>query len=364
MFYGTIFSKEKRGTIMNEQTQSPINNNPKTKWYQKSFGIVLLLILFFPVGLYLMWKYSNWNKVVKIVVTVIVAIILISAMSDSKSLEDDAKDEIANIKNENNITPTTSPTTEPQTTLPRENSVYGILTKKDLTEINETLFVETRSLLEISYSTFKNKEIYQVEILTKKVPFSLSSDKDLMTEHIFDYMESDSTLVQSESATVFVYHSPSVNKDYKVIFHSDNDDDNIQAISIFQPYIASEDTQSPTKEPTQPLEPKDEENNAEESTTTITIGQQNALDMAKDYLNYKAFSYSGLIKQLEYEKFSIEDASYAADNCEADWNEQAAKMAKEYIDYTSFSRDGLIDQLEHEGFTTEQAEHGATSVGY
>ena len=114
-----------------------------------------------------------------------------------------------------------------------------------------------------------------------------------------------------------------------------------------------------------------EESSSESSTEEIaaeeysaTLGQQNALSRAKDYLNYTAFSYSGLIKQLEFEGFSTEEATYAADNCGADWNEQAAKKAKEYLDYSSFSRQGLIDQLVFEGFTSEQAEYGATSVGY
>ena len=75
------------------------------------------------------------------------------------------------------------------------------------------------------------------------------------------------------------------------------------------------------------------------------------------------FSYTGLIKQLEYEKYSHEDAVYAADNCGADWNEQAAKAAKDYLDVMSFSRQGLIDQLEYEGYTHEQAVFGVNSVG-
>lgn len=85
---------------------------------------------------------------------------------------------------------------------------------------------------------------------------------------------------------------------------------------------------------------------------------------ALDYLIYSAFSYSGLIEQLEYEGFSTVEATYAADNCGADWNEQAAKKAQDYLDYSSFSRSGLIDQLKYEGFTNEQAEHGASAAGY
>lgn len=96
----------------------------------------------------------------------------------------------------------------------------------------------------------------------------------------------------------------------------------------------------------------------------ISMEQSNALSKANDYLSLTAFSHSGLIKQLEYEGFSNESATYAADNCGADWNEQAASKAKSYLDLTSFSRSGLIDQLQYEGFTAEQAEYGATANGY
>ena len=76
-----------------------------------------------------------------------------------------------------------------------------------------------------------------------------------------------------------------------------------------------------------------------------------------------AFSYDGLVDQLEYEKFSYDDAVYGVDNCGADWNEQAAKKAEEYLDFMSFSRDGLIEQLQYEGFTYDQAAYGVDSVG-
>lgn len=91
---------------------------------------------------------------------------------------------------------------------------------------------------------------------------------------------------------------------------------------------------------------------------------EQASKKAKQYLNSSAFSYSGLIEQLEYDGFSTESATYAADNCGADWNEQAAKKAQSYINHSSFSRDGLIEQLEYEGFSPDQAEYGATAVGY
>jgi hypothetical protein len=77
-----------------------------------------------------------------------------------------------------------------------------------------------------------------------------------------------------------------------------------------------------------------------------------------------AYSYSGLIKQLEYEQFTAEEAKYGADNCGADWNEQAAKKARSYLDIMAYSRQGLIDLLKYEGFTDEQAVYGVTANGY
>ena len=59
-----------------------------------------------------------------------------------------------------------------------------------------------------------------------------------------------------------------------------------------------------------------------------TVSQKNALKKAKSYIDFQAFSHDGLVEQLEFEGFSHEDAVYGADNCGADWNEQAVKKAK------------------------------------
>lgn len=94
------------------------------------------------------------------------------------------------------------------------------------------------------------------------------------------------------------------------------------------------------------------------SSTSVSSGERNALRSAKDYLAVMPFSYSGLIDQLEYEGYSNSEAAYAADNCGADWYEQAVKSAKQYLEVMAFSRSGLIDQLEYEGYTHDQAVYG------
>lgn len=94
-----------------------------------------------------------------------------------------------------------------------------------------------------------------------------------------------------------------------------------------------------------------------------TLSQKNAVRKAEEYLDFMAFSKKGLIKQLEFEGFSNEDATYAVNKLNVDWKEQAVKKAEEYLDFTSFSRKGLIEQLEYEGFTREEATYAVDKIG-
>ena len=100
-----------------------------------------------------------------------------------------------------------------------------------------------------------------------------------------------------------------------------------------------------------------------EETPSETPGQENARQTAEDYLASQSFSRTGLIKQLEFEKYSHADAVYAVDALDVDWNEQAAQTAEDYLNTMSFSRQGLIDQLKFEGFTTAQAKYGVNKAG-
>ncbi len=122
------------------------------------------------------------------------------------------------------------------------------------------------------------------------------------------------------------------------------------------PEPTSDASEEPSAEPSEAAQEKPAE--------TTTTGQRNALSKAKQYLSIMPFSHSGLISQLKYEGYTTEEATYGADNCGADWNEQAAKKAQQYMDIMDYSRQGLIDQLKYEGFTQSQAEYGVSAVGY
>lgn len=54
------------GTVSRNKEHITMNKNALT---------IILLIIFFPVGLYLMWAKTNWNKTIKIVITVLIAIL-------------------------------------------------------------------------------------------------------------------------------------------------------------------------------------------------------------------------------------------------------------------------------------------------
>lgn len=94
-----------------------------------------------------------------------------------------------------------------------------------------------------------------------------------------------------------------------------------------------------------------------------TTGKEGALNKANSYLSHSAFSYSGLKDQLEYEGFSESEATYAVDNCGADWKKQALKKAESYLSHSAFSQTGLTEQLEYEGFTSEEAKYGVDNCG-
>ena len=76
----------------------------KKKWYQTTGGIIALLILFFPAGLYSMWKHAKWNKTVKWVVTGFFGLMILGSMASGGS------------KTSTATTPTPQPTGHPAST--------------------------------------------------------------------------------------------------------------------------------------------------------------------------------------------------------------------------------------------------------
>lgn len=82
------------------QNSNSMENNNSNAWYEKTWLVVILCIIFFPVGLYALWKNSSISKGWKIGVTAIIALIVIANLGDNDktsnsatSTTDVAKDE-------------------------------------------------------------------------------------------------------------------------------------------------------------------------------------------------------------------------------------------------------------------------------
>lgn len=112
----------------------------------------------------------------------------------------------------------------------------------------------------------------------------------------------------------------------------------------------------------QEQEAADTEKSRQASIRNASREFRNALDKAERYLEYSAFSKTGLFDQLIFEKFPEDAANFAVNHVVVDWNEQALNKAIRYLDYSSFSDQGLYDQLIFEGFTQEQAQYAINNL--
>jgi len=53
-----------------------MDKEKRSKWYHRTGGIILWIIIFYPVGLYLMWRYASWSKKWKLGITGIYALFM------------------------------------------------------------------------------------------------------------------------------------------------------------------------------------------------------------------------------------------------------------------------------------------------
>ncbi|HCV0622562.1 TPA: Ltp family lipoprotein [Staphylococcus aureus] len=52
-----------------------------TSWYKQEWCIVLSLLFLFPLGLFLMWKFSKWPSLVRTIITVVIVVIALASIT-------------------------------------------------------------------------------------------------------------------------------------------------------------------------------------------------------------------------------------------------------------------------------------------
>ena len=100
-------------------------------------------------------------------------------------------------------------------------------------------------------------------------------------------------------------------------------------------------------------------------SSTETISQINARARAVSFLTWFTFGRSELIKQLVLLGYSTQDATYAVDIQNIDWNALAVKHAKAYLALpgVTLTHTELVNQLIFDSFTQDQANFGANGLG-
>lgn len=78
----TLLTSENR-TSNNLKTEEIMEQNQTKKWYDNKFVVHLLLVIFFPVGLYALWKTDTIAKWWKITATVLIGFIVIANIGNT-----------------------------------------------------------------------------------------------------------------------------------------------------------------------------------------------------------------------------------------------------------------------------------------
>lgn len=123
------------------------------KWYQKNYGIILVLIIFFPIGLYLMWKYAEWNKKIKGVITGILALMVIGSVAAPE--RDPSNPDYATVDVASTAHETFSPEPANTQVLPTETTTESPSLTPDPT-VNPTTIPTTKPTVEPTTNTPSN----------------------------------------------------------------------------------------------------------------------------------------------------------------------------------------------------------------
>ncbi len=111
----------------------------------------------------------------------------------------------------------------------------------------------------------------------------------------------------------------------------------------------------------------DKESSNEETTKppleSLNENQVQAIQTAKDYLDTMPLSQTELLQMLTVENINLEDAKFALEYLDIDWNQEARKKAKEYCKHKiGFSKVKLKAQLLFDHFTEEEADFALSHI--
>ena len=81
-----------------------------TSWYKQEWFIVLTLIFIFPLGLFVMWRYSKWPSITKSIITVAIVVIALSSITYVGNLKTNNYETQPTVKTDNETADTANNT--------------------------------------------------------------------------------------------------------------------------------------------------------------------------------------------------------------------------------------------------------------
>lgn len=163
--------KTARASTQSYATANNINKPPSgPKWYTKTWCIISFLILFFPVGIFLMWKYANWKCSTKVGITICFLILMLIAPKNGTASEEPSQHTESSSVFENASTVSETQAIETQAVESQEETIWFHRNREinDLINLfNESFspqILQTEVGQDYSYQTFINTNGINIRI--------------------------------------------------------------------------------------------------------------------------------------------------------------------------------------------------------
>ena len=198
------------------------------KLSEKNWFIILMLIIFFPIGLYLMWKNAKWNKIIKIIITIFIGICIFIPSGDknnNNNATNNIKTEVKHNKYEeleNNCKEILNSKDYYSMTDEERNQINDLINKMD--KIDEDFKTENKDLLD-KYKTdkyydnnYKGVIIADIQEVVKKQLKSPNSAKFPLTfdEYDIKYVGETDNGMYTYTVTSYVDAKNSFNAELRV----------------------------------------------------------------------------------------------------------------------------------------------------
>ena len=301
------------------QDSPPVFIEEKEKFYQTTWFLWVSLILFWPLGLFLLWKVHNKYKMnTKIIITIVwVFLLLIGAVGGGdKSSDNTAQNESPKSNVKVTVADFSTMTKEAVSSWCSDNKINCNITKEYSDTVPAGKF--------ISQSAAANKEIKEGSKVT--VVYSIGKEPSLEFKNALNTAQRYS--------------------DYQ----------NMSKQAIFEQLVSEYGEGFPKDAAQYAVDNMEADWNA------------NALKKAETYANTQYMSKQSIYEQLtssDGEKFTKEQAQYAINNLKADWNKNALEKAKSYSEMQHMSKQAIYEQLTSsygEKFTKEQAQYAVDNL--